>query len=114
MELPEQKVATGVTTLVITSPTPLKTSSIVSPPSSKISGVSKKSPPGTVGTESSAKATKDGAKVIPRTRQELRANPLISGALKIIKSQNVSVGEYVLCIFLVNGGGDGFVIGGYG
>lgn len=67
-----------------------------------------------IGKISSVDSAARTARVIFEDKKDADGNPLISGALKIIKNQNVSVGEYVLCIFLVNGNGDGFVIGGYG
>jgi hypothetical protein len=71
-----------------------------------------------VGTVSSVDASALTARVAFADRQDAEGKPLISAPLKVIQSagatapQLPTIAQFVLCVFLPNGEGDGFVIGG--
>ena len=70
-----------------------------------------------VGRVSSVDRGKKTARIIFNDKKDADGNPLMSGPLRIIRSISVDarfpeVDDDVLCLFLPNGKGDGFVIGG--
>ncbi len=66
-----------------------------------------------IGKISSVDSGTNSARVIFADKQDENGNPLISGALKILNDQSVSASDNVLCLFLPNGKGDGFILGRY-
>lgn len=66
-----------------------------------------------IGKISSIDSGTNTARVIFADKRDENGNPLISGALKILNNQSVSVNDNVLCLFLPNGKGDGFILGKY-
>jgi len=64
-----------------------------------------------IGKVSSVDNGTNSARVIFADKQDENGNPLISGALKILNNQSLVVNDNVLCLFLPNGKGDGFVLG---
>jgi len=64
-----------------------------------------------VGTVSSVDIAERTARVAFADKKAGEEQPLISGALKALNKEIPYVGQFVICLFLPNGDGDGFILG---